>query len=90
MVGTLIKRIERAEQDFGDSPCERCRDTIIVWGVGKAGDEPAVTRRGIQLGREESKRFYFEEQPGGVRPECGRVREQVTVRWGPGSSAQRA
>jgi len=88
MVSTLIKRIERAEQEIGDSPCERCRNTTVVFGPGSV--EPAVNRRGVQFGREESKRFWAQEQPNNICPKCGRAREQVTVRWGPGSSAQRA
>jgi len=82
MVSTLIKRIERAEQGIGDSPCPRCSDTTIVWGPGSGASEPAVNRRGIQFGREESRRFWAQEQPSNTCPECGRVREQITVVWG--------
>jgi len=86
MVSTLVRRIERAEQGIGDSPCPRCSGTTVVFGPGS--DEPAVSRRGIQFGREESIAFYQAEQPHGQCPACEGYRQRVRVVWGPGSSAQ--
>jgi len=88
--GTLIKRVERAEQGIGDDPCERCGDSIIVWPPGSVAQaEPHVTRRGVQFGVEASWQFYLEEQPGGRCPRCGSIREDVTVEFRPGSSFYR-
>ena len=89
MVSAVIeKRLTRLEQTDGGDECPRCTGTMVIFGPGC--DEPAVNRRGVQFGREESKRFWAQEQPNNICPECGQAREQVTVRWGPGSSAQRA
>jgi len=88
MVSTVERRLERLERDSGGD-CPRCSNTVILWGLGKAGDEPVVTGRGFQLGLEESWRFYLEEMPGGICPVCEGVREQVTIELLPGSSFYR-
>ena len=86
MVGTLLKRVERAEQGIGDNPCPRCTNTTIFWGLGKAGNEPTVSGRGFELDPEASWRYYLAEQPSGACPMCKRVRENVTIELRPGSS----
>jgi len=89
MVSTLIRRIERAEQaDGGDGgACERCRDTMIVVGLG---GEISVTRGNTTLTSEAAERFYKEELPNGVCPVCEQQRHKVVIRWGAGSSYFRA
>jgi len=89
MVSTVERRLERLERDSGGD-CQRCAGTTILWGLGRSANEPVVIGRGFKLGLEASWRFYLEEQPGGVCPVCGQVREDVTVQLLPGSSYHRA
>jgi hypothetical protein len=83
MVSAVIeKRLTRLEQTDGGDECPRCTRTMVIFGPGC--DEPAVNRRGVQLGREESKRFYEEEQPGDICPYplCHQQRQRIRVGWG--------
>ena len=87
MVATLIKRIERAEQDIGDNPCERCNNTTVV--VDSSGNMNVIKDQG-RLSDEAAEGFYDEEQPDDRCPLCERQRVRVRVGWSPGSSAKRA
>ena len=87
MVTTLVKRIERAEQvDGGDGACERCRDTLVVTGVG---GEITVHKDNTTLTSEAAKAFYQAEMPNGQCPACGNFRHKVVMRWGPNSGGWR-
>jgi len=84
LVGTLTRRVERLEASYGGGACPRCEGTMIVFGPGSSAmEEPAVYRRGVQFGPEESKRFWAQEQPHGQCPTCGSFRQHVRVSWGP-------
>ena len=80
MVATIERRLERLEQTFGDSPCERCRNTQII--IDCSGNI-SVVKDGSRLTPEAARAFHQEEQPGSVCPRCGKPRRKVRVGWGP-------
>ena len=83
MVATVEKRLTRLEQSFGGGDeCPRCKDTVIVIGVGEPG-EISATQNGNRFSPEAAKAFYREEQPHGQCPQCGNFRERRIIRWGP-------
>ena len=86
MVATIERRLERLEQTFGDSPCERCRNTQII--IDCSGNI-SVVKDGSRLTSEAARVFHAEEEPGGVCPRCGNVRQRVRVTWGPESGGAR-
>ena len=82
MVATIERRLERLEQTFGDSPCERCRNTQII--IDCSGNI-SVVKDGSRLTSEAARVFHREEEPHGICPACGGYRERVRIVWGPGS-----
>ena len=82
MVATIERRLERLEQTFGDSPCERCRNTQII--IDCSGNI-SVVKDGRRLTSEAARVFHREEEPHGICPACGGYRERVRIVWGPGS-----
>ena len=82
MVSTLVRRLERVEHvEGGINDCPRCRDTIIVRGLGTEEDL-SVTKNGVRLSPEAARSFAREEEPHGICPDCGRKRKDVRVGWG--------
>ena len=79
MVATLIKRIERAEQDIGDNPCERCNNTTVV--VDSSGNINVIKDQ-VRLTAEASRRFHDEERPDDRCPLCHKQRQRIKVGWG--------
>jgi len=82
LVATIERRLERLEQTFGDSPCERCRNTQII--IDCSGNI-SVVKDGSRLTPEAARVFHREEEPHGICPACGGYRERVRIVWGPGS-----
>jgi len=85
VVSTLERRVERLETSFGGSGCERCANTtIVISGArGPSGADISVVKEGNRFPPEAARAFHREEQPGGVCPRCGHIRQHVRVSWGP-------
>ena len=87
MVSTLERRVSDLETAYGGSDsCERCRNTIIIVGLG---GEISVHKNGTRLTSEAARAFHREEEPDGTCPRCGNIRHKVVIRWGAGSSYAR-